>query len=126
MVLGWLGTRWLAGFWHEHGQRITETLRVTFGHWQPVRGQNRGTETGGKESGNRAGLAMGICGPVPGVRMWMLDPRPRAGADVAALGHDAIHHVDPGADTTGELPGAWGQDDDRAVGGPARTVHSAL
>lgn len=37
---------------------------------------------------------------------------------MAAPGHNAVHHSDPGADTPGELPGAWGQDDDGAVGAP--------
>jgi superfamily II DNA/RNA helicase len=56
--VGWSGGDWQAGG-HEHGLRITKTLRVTFGHRQPVGGQGRGLETGRKESGDRAGLAMG-------------------------------------------------------------------
>ena len=71
--IGWGGDGWQAGG-HEHGLRITETLRVTFGHRQPMGGQGRGPEAGGKESGDRAGLAMGFGGPVPGVRAGMFDP----------------------------------------------------
>jgi hypothetical protein len=37
-VLDWPWRRWLAGFWHEHGQRTAKTLRDAFGHWQPVGG----------------------------------------------------------------------------------------
>jgi hypothetical protein len=45
---------------------------------------------------------------------------------VAAPGHDAIHDVDSGADAEGGVSGTRGQDDDGALGGAARRVHTAL
>src|SRR5487761_1978147 len=50
----------------------------------------------------------------------MLDPRSRAGADLAAFGHDAIYDVDSGANSAGGVSRARGQDDDGAVGGGRR------
>ena len=54
---------------------------------------------------------------MPGMRTGMFDSRLCAGANLAALGHDAIHHVDSGADTALGLSGAWGQDHNAASTG---------
>ena len=56
----------------------------------------------------------------------LFDPRQRAGADVAAFGHDAVCHLDSGADAAVGLSGARSQDDASAVGGAAGALHAAL
>jgi hypothetical protein len=38
---------------------------------------------------------------MPGMRAEVFDPRLRAAADMAASGHDAVCHLDPGADAAG-------------------------
>src|ERR1039458_5940937 len=59
---------------------------------------------------------MGRGGQMAGVRTEVFDSCLRAGANLAAPGHDAVHHIDSGADAAFGLPGARGQDDGGAVG----------
>lgn len=46
---------------------------------------------------NRPGAFVAQIGQMPGMRPGLFDPRQRAGADVAAFGHDAVCHLDSGA-----------------------------
>jgi len=55
-----------------------------------------------------------------------LDPRPCAGTNVAALGHDTIHDLDSGAHPAGGVSGTRGQDEAGALGGALGTVHAAF
>ena len=60
------------------------------------------------------------------MRTEVFDPRLCGGADLAASGHDAIYHLDPGADAACGLPGARSENDAGAVGGAAGALYPAL
>ena len=62
----------------------------------------------------------------PGMRPGLLDPRLRAGAHLAALGHDAVYHVASRPDAARGLSGARDQDHEGAVGGAAWSFHGVV
>lgn len=47
---------------------------------------------------------MGRAGPLPRLRPGVFDSRLRAGADLAASGHEAVCHADPDAGAAGDCP----------------------